>query len=50
MRHEHDFEIDHSYHKAYAAPHPDWIVTLAWLSAFLFGGFFWWGVITILAR
>jgi hypothetical protein len=51
MRHEPSFEIDQSYKSnACVEPYPDWIVTLAWLSAFLFGGFFWWGVITLLAR
>jgi hypothetical protein len=51
MRHEHYFGIDRAYiTKTYAEPYPDWIVTLAWLSVFLFGGFFWWSVIMILVR
>ena len=51
MRHEHNFEIDRtSVIEAYAELYPDWIVTLAWLSVFLFGGFFWWSVIMILVR
>jgi len=51
MRHEHNFEIDRTYvTKTHAEIRPDWIVMLAWLSAFLFGGVFWWGVITILVR
>ncbi len=51
MRHERNFEIDHSHvNKAYVVPYPDWIVTLVWLSVFLFGGVFWWSMITLLAR
>ena len=51
MRHEHNFEIDRAcIAKTYAELYPDWIVTLAWLSVLLFGGAFWWSVITILVR
>ncbi len=51
MRHEQHFEIDRSYiSKVHAEPYPEWILTLVWLSVFLFGGFFWWGVVTILVR
>ena len=51
MRHEHHFEIDEGcITKTSAESHPDWIPTLAWLSVFLFGGFFWWSVISILVR
>jgi hypothetical protein len=51
MRHEHNFEIDRAcIAKTYAELYPEWIVTLAWLSVFLFGGVFWWGVIMILVR
>ena len=51
MRHERNIEIDQTYlNEAYVEPYPYWIVRLAWLSVFLFGGFFWWGVIEVLAR
>jgi len=51
MRHERNIEIDQSYiSEAYVEPYPYWIVRLIWLSAFLFGGFFWWGVIEVLTR
>jgi hypothetical protein len=51
MRHEHNFEVDRAcITRTYDESYPDWIVTLAWLSVFLFGGFFWWSVITIFVR
>jgi hypothetical protein len=49
MRHEHHFKIDEAC-IANAETSPDWIPTLAWLSVFLFGGFFWWSVITMFVR
>lgn len=51
MRHERDIEFNQTYlNEAYVAPYPDWVVRLVWLSAFLFGGSFWWGVIEVLTR
>ncbi len=51
MRHERNFEIDQAYlDEAYVEHYPGWIVALVWLSVFLLGGCFWWGVIAILAR
>jgi len=50
MRHECNIEIDYYISEAYVEPYPYWIVRLTWLSAFLFGGFFWWGVIEVLTR
>ena len=52
MRHVRDIEIrsDPTWHEAYVEPYPFWIVRLIWLSAFLFGAFFWWSVIEVLTR
>ena len=51
MRHERNIEIDQCYMtEAYVEPYPIWIVRLIWLSAFMFGVFFWWGVIEVLTR
>lgn len=51
MRHERNIEIDQSYMaEADVEPYPFWIVRLIWLSAFLFGGFVWWGLIEGLTR
>jgi hypothetical protein len=51
MRREHNFEIDRAcITETYAELYPGWIVSLAWLSVFLFGGVFWWSVITSFVR
>ena len=51
MKHKHNFEVDRAcITRTYDESYPDWIVTLTWLSVFLFGGFFWWSVITMLVR
>ena len=51
MRHEREIEINQPWlNDAYVVPYPGWLVTLVWLSAILFGGLFWWGVISLIAR